>query len=140
MFLPPIFKPALTTAVLAASVLVAGAASAQSMSSNSASYNAGYGRTSGSENQAVNPYTRDANGNRVIIDGVIQTGSDQSSFARSDYSGVSDSVSGAQTGNASAIGNNLTVITQGNYNTVIVDSTQINNGNVSAGVGDPNGQ
>jgi hypothetical protein len=28
------------------------------------------------------------------------------------------------------------VITQGNYNTVIVDSTQINNGDITAVVGD----
>lgn len=142
MFLPPISKPGLGALVAVVGMaMTCGAASAQSMSSNSASYNAGYGRTAGSENQAVNPYTRDANGNRVIIDGVIETGSDQSSFTRSDYSGVASSVSGAQTGSASAIGNNLSVITQGNYNTVIIDSTQINNGNVSAGVGnDPNGQ
>jgi holdfast attachment protein HfaA len=36
-------------------------------------------------------------------------------------------------GSSTAIGNNLTVVTQGNNNTVIVNSTQINNGNISAG-------
>ena len=31
-------------------------------------------------------------------------------------------------GTGTAIGNQLNVITNGNYNTVIIDSTQINNG------------
>jgi holdfast attachment protein HfaA len=39
---------------------------------------------------------------------------------------------GSVGGGASAIGNNLVVVTQGYNNTVIIDSTQINNGNVSA--------
>jgi holdfast attachment protein HfaA len=39
-------------------------------------------------------------------------------------------------GASSAIGNQLNVITQGNYNTVIIDSTQINNGDISAVIGD----
>jgi holdfast attachment protein HfaA len=40
--------------------------------------------------------------------------------------------SGLGGSSAQAIGNQLNVITQGNYNTVIVDSTQINNGDISA--------
>ena len=112
---------------------VAGSASAQSMNSNSSSFNAGYGRTSGQENRPVDVSTRDANGNRVILDGIIQSGVDQSSFASSS-AGAWDSFSGVgASGGATAIGNNLTVITQGNYNTVIVNSQQTNNGNVSAG-------
>ena len=51
---------------------------------------------------------------------------------------------GAGFGGATAIGNNLTVITQGSWNTVIVNSTQINNGDVTAnatssGVGNNDG-
>ena len=117
-----------------AALALTSAAHAQSVSTNSASFNAGWGRSPGQDNTLSIGYGRDANGNRVIIDGVIQTGVDQSSFSRTDLSGVSSSASGAGAGSsgATAIGNNLTVITQGNYNTVIVDSTQINNGNVSA--------
>jgi holdfast attachment protein HfaA len=121
---------------LALALLMAGAASAQSMSSNSASYNAGYGRTAGSENQAVNPSMRDANGNLLIVDGMIQAGA--GSYTSTDASGVSSSSFGSL--GSTAIGNNLSVVTQGNWNTVIVDSTQINNGNVSAGSDDPHGQ
>jgi holdfast attachment protein HfaA len=71
----------------------------------------------------INPQTRDENGNREIINGRMElegtlTGGLQDNFA----SGFS----------AQAIGNQLNVVTQGNYNTVIIDSTQINNGDVSA--------
>lgn len=123
-------KLALGAAVLA----TAGAAQAQSLGSSSSSFNAGWGRASGSDNSpTANGFARDANGNRVIVDGVIMTGSDQSSFSRTDYSGASDNVAGAGAAGATAIGNNLSVITQGNWNTVIVNSTQINNGDVTAG-------
>jgi holdfast attachment protein HfaA len=113
---------------VALAALAAGA-NAQSLSSNSSSFNAGWGRSSTSANSLdPNRFARDENGNRVIIDGVIQTGQDQSFFSRTDADGASSLGSGG----AMAIGNNLTVITQGNWNTVIVDSTQINNGDVTA--------
>ena len=69
--------------------------------------------------------TRDAEGNRVIVNGRMEiegtlTGGLQDGFA----TGLS----------AQAIGNQLNVVTQGSYNTVIVDSTQINNGDVSADI------
>ena len=119
-------------AVLA--LTAAASACAQTMNANSASYNGGYGRVNGQENQPVAGTTRDANGNRVIIDGIIQSGADQSSIVRSDASGWTDSGGvGFQSGTSTAIGNNLVVITQGSFNTVIVDSHQTNNGNISAG-------
>ena len=112
-------------------------AAAQSIDTNSASYNGGYGRVNGQENRPVAAGTRDANGNRVIIDGIIQTGVDQSVFAEASASASGEASGGVGIGSgASAIGNNLVVITQGNYNTVIVDSTQINNGDIVAVVGD----
>ncbi|KSB88751.1 endonuclease [Caulobacter vibrioides] len=128
---------ALGAAVAAAGVLISGAAMAQTMSSNSASFNAGYGRVAGQENHVVDYSTRDANGNRVIVDGVMLTGSDQSVYSSRSSSGSLDSYSGVGSlggfSGSTAIGNNLTVITQGNNNTVIVNSNQVNNGNVSAG-------
>ncbi len=110
------------------------AAQAQTMTTNSASMNAGYGRAPGEENRLTDFGGRDANGNRLIVDGVIQTGEDQSVFARTG-GGVSGSMSGvgALGGSSTAIGNNLVVVTQGSWNTVIVNSSQTNNGNVSAG-------
>jgi len=113
--------------------LPAGTVMAQSMTSNAASFNAGYGRTAGSENRAVDVSTRDANGNRIIVDGLILTGEDQSTF--SSTTGAVDAFAGvgAGSGGSSAIGNNLVVVTQGNYNTVIINSTQTNKGTVTAG-------
>jgi holdfast attachment protein HfaA len=125
------FRTGLAAAALA--FAVAGSAQAQSMSTSAAQYNAGYGRTYGQENQPVAATTRDANGNRVILDGIIQTGSDQSIFARAGAWGAADAFAGAGAlGGATAIGNNLVVITQGNWNTVIVNSTQNNSGPVTA--------
>lgn len=128
-------KQAVLVAVAALSgALAAGAAQAQSMSANSASFNAGYGRVAGQENQPITVGMRDANGNLVIVDGLILHGEDQSTFSASGAaSGAVDTFAGVgATSTANAIGNNLQVITQGNYNTVIVNSVQTNNGNVSA--------
>jgi len=121
----------LLTAALVCAAGMATAADAQSMSANSASYNAGYGRIAGQENRPVEFSTRDANGNRVIVDGLILSGEDQSSFARA--SGAADAFAGAGAiGGATAIGNNLLVVTQGSNNTVIVNSHQTNTGAVTA--------
>jgi holdfast attachment protein HfaA len=108
-------------------------AHAQTMKENSGRFETGYGRTRGAEERAIEPSTRDANGNRVMLDGVIVTGSDNSVYSQSRTYGVGDSYSGAGAlGGATAIGNNLQVIVNGRNNTVIVDSTQINNGNITA--------
>jgi holdfast attachment protein HfaA len=103
---------------------VAGAASAQTMNANSASYNSGWGRTADQENQPINPSLRDPNGNLVVVNGVITS----SQFS----GGASSSASGASVGGATAIGNSLSVVTEGNYNVVVVDSRQTNNGTVTA--------
>ena len=117
--------------------LAAAPASAQTMATNSASYNSGFGRAAGSENHAVQfAGTRDANGNRTIIDGIIQGGATVQARA-SAYASASADIDGGVGGGGSstAVGNSLTVITQGNYNTVVVNSTQTNTGNISAKVG-----
>jgi holdfast attachment protein HfaA len=124
-------------AVGAASVLgllaCASVAGAQQMSTNSASFNAGYGRVSGQENRGVEYGTRDSSGNRLIVDGLIQSGETQSNFSQIS-GGVFASGSGVGSGGSStAIGNNLVVITQGSWNTVIVTSVQTNTGDITAG-------
>ena len=74
------------------------------------------------------------------MDGRIVTGDDLSSFSTNTLATGGQSLSGAgffgqgfgdQSTNT-AIGNQLNVVTQGSFNTVIVDSTQINNGNQTA--------
>lgn len=94
-----------------------------------------FGFAPGEEERAFDPRTRDANGNRLILDGVIQNqgGStlvgglqDGTSF------GSSLGQNGSTLGQATAVGNQLNVITTGSFNTVIVNSTQTNNGDVKA--------
>ena len=112
-----------------AAMATAAAASAQTMNANSAAYNSGWGRTSDQENRGVDPSMRDANGNLLVINGVIMNSANQSLFSGG---GVSSSASGAFASGATAIGNSLSVVTQGNDNTVIIDSQQTNNGVVTA--------
>ncbi len=68
--------------------------------------------------------SRSAAGNRVIIDGIIQTGVGVSSHGGLFGGGVGSG--------ATAIGNQLNVNVSGQYNTVIVNSSQINNGDINA--------
>lgn len=104
---------------------------AQATSSRGVSaYETGYGMTRNQMQHGVNPSTRDANGNRVLMDGTIVT--EESVYSYSKTLGAGDSYSGAGNGGATAIGNYLNVTVNGNYNTVIVNSTQTNNGNVTA--------
>ena len=124
-------RTALTLGLMLATV---GTACAQSASGTLSTFKAGYGGTGLSGlDQPVNVNTRDANGNLVITDGVIQTGADNSVFSHASVGGASDTYSGAgATGSASAVGNNLSVNVSGNYNTVLVNATQTNTGNISA--------
>ncbi len=117
---------------LLAGLALAPAVQAQQMSTNSAAYNAGYGRVSGQESRGVDYGTRDLSGNRLIIDGIIQSG-DQSTYSRIDGGVFTGGTGVGAGGSSTAIGNNLVVVTQGNWNTVIITSVQTNNGNVTAG-------
>lgn len=109
--------------------------SAQSAGSSSmGTYQAGYGGSRYTTARPQTGSTRDANGNRLIIDGLVQAGASTYSSASG---GVSSSFSGAggngAIGGSTAIGNNLNVVVQGNHNTVIVNSSQVNNGAINAG-------
>lgn len=129
---------ALALLVGAATLSAAQTASCQTMSASASSFNAGYNASSGEFSQAINVSTKDANGNHVVVDGVIQNGATNSVFNKQSQTGVGDTVSGAGAttngvaGANTAIGNNITVVTQGNYNTVIVNATQTNTGAVTA--------
>lgn len=132
--LSKIAGPALLS--LATAALLA-PASAQAQSNGSAQYQAGYGNARYTTARPSTGSTRDANGNRLIVDGIIQSGA--SSYSRqtggvsSSYSGVGGSGDANAVGGSTAIGNNLNVVVQGNRNTVIVNSTQTNTGTITAG-------
>lgn len=106
-------------------------------STGMATYQSGYGGSRYSTAQAQSGSTRDANGNRLVVNGLIQQGassySSQSGGVANAFSGVGGAGQGTTIGGSTAIGNNLNVVVQGNHNTVIVNSRQTNNGAVNAG-------
>jgi holdfast attachment protein HfaA len=111
--------------------LTASAAQAQQVQST-AGWEIPYGTsTTATSSQAWNGAStsagaaaRSESGNRVIVDGIIQTGVGVSTQTGLFGGGVGS--------NATAIGNQLNVNVTGRYNTVIVNSTQINNGDINA--------
>lgn len=125
--------PAIVGAVLLLAPSLAAAQSAGS--SGMGSYQAGYGGSRYTTARPQTGSTRDENGNRLIVDGIIQAGANSYSSASggvsSSFSGVGGN-GGTAIGGSTAIGNSLNVVVQGNHNTVIVNSRQINNGNVTA--------
>ncbi len=130
----PFHRPLAPALALVAATTLACAGMARAQSSTSGSgFNAGYGSTSGQFSRGVDVSRAvDANGNTVIVDGVTQTGSDQSVFYSRKTGGSSDTYSGVgATGYGTAIGNNLAVNVVGSNNTVVVNATQVNNGTVS---------
>lgn len=96
----------------------------------SANYNNPIGMSSGQMNAPVNSSLRDANGNLEVVNGKITSSSFGEVGGVQNYRGGTSGVGG--TTSATAIGNQLNVITAGSNNIVIVDSTQINNGDQNA--------
>lgn len=97
---------------------------------NSSMYN-GYG--SSTQNQASGYSMRDANGNLTMVNGQVTSAYYQQGSG-AQYAGGGVGMGGAsQTyGQASAIGNQLSVVVLGSHNTTIIDSQQTNNGNQTA--------
>lgn len=124
-------------AMMAAGVLMTSEASAQSTGSAGAGqYQAGYGAARYTTSRASPGTTRDANGNRLIVNGIIQSGASSyssSSSGASSSGSINGSRNGTNIGGATAIGNNLNVVVQGNRNTVVINSTQKNTGDITAG-------
>jgi len=121
-------KTALTLLALI-SVLVASNALAGDWT-NSSMYN-GYG-TNG-QNQPSAYSMRDANGNLTLVNGQVAPSIFQQGSG-AQYAGGGVGMGGAVStyGQASAIGNQLSVVVLGSHNTTIIDSTQTNNGNQTA--------
>ena len=128
--MPRFAKVTLTAAALA--MMAVPVAVAQQAGDN---WNQPYGMARGDENR---PYAgqRGRGANRVVINGIIQTGvgvSAQGTITGSTGLGGGVGGGGQYTGSsATAIANPLNVVVNGNYNTVVVNSRQINNGDVSA--------
>ncbi|MEZ6024353.1 MAG: holdfast anchoring protein HfaA [Hyphomonadaceae bacterium] len=108
------------TIVLAA---FATAAAADPIPSGTSDVERAFGMGWDSFDAPINPATRDASGNRVVVNGRIELEGTLSGGLMDDY---------ATGQSAQAIGNQLNVVTQGNYNTVIVNANQTNYGDISA--------
>jgi len=103
-----------------------------------------YGFAYGEETSPFEANTRDANGNRLVVDGRIMSDTSSLSWSgagASAWASASASASAGVSGGyaqGSAIGNQINVITQGNWNTVIVNASQTNTGdqttNLNGGV------
>lgn len=118
-------------------IAVAPALAQQAGAAGAARFQSGYGNARSEVSTAATGSTRDANGNRLIVNGIIQAeassySSASGGVARS-YSGAGGTPSGTQVGGATAIGNQLNVVVTGNRNTVIVNSNQTNSGDITAG-------
>jgi holdfast attachment protein HfaA len=110
---------------------------AQTAPSSLSSVEAGYGGARSIETTRFSASTRDANGNRVVLNGVIQQGSANSSLTLGGptaFGAGADFFSAGAAGNASATaaGNLLTVTVTGSGNTLIIDNQQTNSGAVKA--------
>ncbi|MEM1086689.1 MAG: holdfast anchoring protein HfaA [Pseudomonadota bacterium] len=120
----------LTTAASAAFGITGAFALAAPASAQAASYTSEferpYGFGYGEEQRPFSANTRDRSGNRVIINGLIEGGSGLGTGLYTGW-GQTDGASG-MLGTGTAVGNQLNVITNGSNNTIIIDSTQINNG------------
>jgi len=122
--------------VLAASIwmLLSGVSAAQS-NALASRIEKGYGSSADIMDKAFDPSTRDANGNRIVVDGVIQSGVGNSSLSANSTSALAGAQyfqSGASSATATAIGNMIKIDVSGVGNTVVLNSTQINNAAVSA--------
>ena len=114
-------------ALLAAGSLLAAALPAQAQEASSVSeFERPYGFGYGQESRPFSANSRDTLGNRVIINGLIQGGSGLGTGLYTGW-GQTDGAAG-MIGSGTAVGNQLNVITNGSNNTIINDSTQINNG------------
>ncbi|MGD0190546.1 MAG: holdfast anchoring protein HfaA [Rhizomicrobium sp.] len=127
--------------IAAAGIALVLASPAAAQMANASSYNNPYGMTQGSENQAVDPSLRDANGNLALVNGQFQSSSMSQQSGVQNMGVLGGGASGSSLGSgvgfgpvtsATAIGNSLNVVTVGSNNTVIVNSTQTNNGNQTA--------
>lgn len=112
---------------IAALTVLAIAPNAQAQAASSASeFERPYGFSYGEESRPYSAASRDASNNRVVINGLINGGTSLGTGLYTGW-GQTQGASG-MIGTGTAVGNQLNVITNGSNNTIIIDSTQINNG------------
>ena len=125
--------------VFTAAALLASAAPALAQTATAPVWTSdGFNGASAAVAAPFNPSTRDANNNRVVINGEIQTAgatSVQEQFASLSGGAMSAATGAGPNSAATAIGNQLTVQVSGSWNTVVVSATQTNSVGVTATAG-----
>lgn len=133
-----LYQFGLGAAAAALSAMLTGGPAGAASFNDLTTYSQPIGLAPGQETQPIDPSLRDANGNLTVVNGQFTSSSmsQQSGVQRAStaMSGSGGTGSGAMFGGATAIGNSLNVITTGSNNTVVVTSTQTNNGNQEANV------
>ena len=136
--------PLLKALISACSVIALGTAAYAQTTTNPSEWSRPYGQAYGTETQAYAGTRR--GGNRVVVNGIMQTGvgvSARTSVFTQSAAGVGVNTSTGSllsnslfaSANASAVGNQLNVVVNGNYNTVVVNNRQTNTGNITANAG-----
>lgn len=120
-----------TAGVFALTCLIAAPAATAQEASSLSEFERPFGFAFGEEQRPFDPSTRDSAGNRVIVNGRLLDGNSTLNGGLNTAWGQTGGASGLL-GSGTAIGNQLNVVTNGSFNTVIIDSTQINNGDQTA--------
>jgi len=124
-------KPGISCAI--ALSLIGSSALAAGSSIGTPIQEAGYGNARSSVSGNFDPSTRDANNNRIVRDGLIQTGTGGSQFNTDTMAGGADMLqTGAINSTNYAIGNMINLSVAGSWNTVVLNSVQNNYGAVTA--------
>lgn len=121
--------------ILIALIAAVCAAPAAAQVRSAAQIESGYGSSADVMDKAFDPSTRDERGNRIILDGVIQSGSGNSAVSlngEGTLAGAEYFQSGATSMTATAIGNLVNIDVSGNWNTIVLNSSQVNNGSQTA--------
>ncbi|MEI6439133.1 MAG: holdfast anchoring protein HfaA [Alphaproteobacteria bacterium] len=93
----------------------------------------GYGNARGSVMGTFDPSTRDANNNRIVKDGLIQSGTGGSQISTDGtMGGAAMFQTGAINSTNYAVGNLINLSIVGSWNTVVLNSVQNNYGAVTA--------
>lgn len=93
---------------------------------------AGYGRRAGDENRPVQIPGPDAQGNRIILNGLLASGSGLGGGLSGGVGDGRDLDSGLSAYNGSALANQINIVAQGSGNTIIVEAMQYNTGDIRA--------
>ncbi len=122
----------LATVLIASAAFAAPGAIAQE-ASHLSEFERPIGWDYGSESRAYDADTKDLHGNRVVINGLIQGGSSLGRGLNTGWGQTEGST--GMLGSGLAAGNQLNVVTNGSNNVIIIDSTQINNGDQTVVMG-----